>query len=181
MARSDSRVLPPLLYVFREANRLNDAKKPLDQRDADGARIISGRKGLARHPVSEAVLQAEVAANLAAILNTVHLEATEDLSETPAVARSILNFGIEDLTRLTLDDVRIDAVADNIRRALLRYEPRLLPASITVVRERKEREDGELSVRFRVQADLIASPLNIPVEYIAEADREHARFRLEGA
>lgn len=181
MARSETRVLPPLLYVFRHAHRAGDARKPLDIRDADGARVISGRRGLARNPVSEDVLQAEVTGNIVAILNTVHLQASEDLSEQPAVARSILNYGIQDLTSLTAKDARLDGVAAGILRALLDYEPRLVPKSIVVTRDREAERSVDGTVRFRVQADLIASPLNIPVEFVAEADRESARFQVQGA
>jgi type VI secretion system protein ImpF len=181
VARSDTRVLPPLLYVFRHAHRSGDAKKPLDVRDSDGARIISGRRGLSRNPISEEVLQAEVRDNIVALLNTVHLEATEDLSGQPHVAKSILNYGIEDLTRLTSNDMRLDGVAQGIKRALINYERRLEPHTVVVTRDREAEKLEDVTVRFRVQADLVSTPLNIPVEFVAEADREHARFRIQGS
>jgi len=173
-----ARLLPPLHHIFKEAHRAGDARKPLDLRDESGARILSGRRGMGRRPVDEAVLREEVTNNISALLNTVHLAASEDLSQTPEVARSILNYGLSDLARLSLGDVKIDEIGEEIRAAMIVYEPRVDPASITAERDRKI-DEATLNLRFVVHAELWAEPLNIPVEFIAEVDSELAKFRVE--
>ncbi|MEM0907217.1 MAG: GPW/gp25 family protein [Pseudomonadota bacterium] len=179
MATSKSaRLLPPLHYVFAQAHAAGDARRPLDLRDEHGDRIVSGRRGMGRFPVDEQVLRNEVSGNLAAMLNTVHLEASEDLSAVPEVEKSILNYGFPDLSRLTIDDTKINNIAAEIRTALIKYEPRVNPASIQAERD-TDVDDASLAIRFVVYAELWGEPLNIPVEYVAEVDSEFAKFRIE--
>ena len=173
-----TRLLPPLHHIFRDSHRAGDAKKPLDLRDEAGNRILAGRRGLGRHPVDETVLRDEVSSNLAVLLNTVHLAASEDLAEVPEVRKSILNYGMPDLASLTIDDTRVNDIAREIRAAMIAYEPRVDPASIKAVRD-DTADAAALELRFVVYAELYAEPLNIPVEYIAEVDTELAKFRIE--
>lgn len=177
VAPKSSRLLPPLQYLFRDAHRAGDARKAMDVRDEYGARVITGRRGMTRQPVSETVLRAEVSRNLSALLNTVHLEATQDLSAVPQARRSILNFGIDDLSSLTIDETRVNELTDTIRQAILKYEPRIVPETIEA--ERDTNTDDDLSVRFLVRADLTAEPINLPVEFVAEVERDSAKFRIE--
>ena len=173
-----ARLLPPLHHVFSEAHRAGDAKKPHDMRDERGERIVSGRRGLSRHPVDENILRDEVSKNLASLLNTVHFAASEDLSDAPEVAKSILNYGIPDLARLTIEDSAVDQIGVEIRAAMIAFEPRINPASIRADRDTSV-DSASLSLRFIVYAELWGEPLNIPVEYIAEVDSEFAKFRIE--
>ena len=165
------------MHLFRDAHWAGDARKSLDLRDEDGARIITGRRGMTRQPVSEAVLRSEVSRNLSALLNTVHMEATEDMALTPNVRRSILNFGIPDLSSYTIDEGRVDDLAQMIREAVVAFEPRIVAETIETERDRNV--DDELSVRFLVRGDLRSEPLNLPVEFIAEMERDSAKFRIE--
>ncbi|MEM9220867.1 MAG: type VI secretion system baseplate subunit TssE [Pseudomonadota bacterium] len=173
-----TRLLPPLHFVFKDAHRAGDAKKPLDLRDESGDRVISGRRGMGRHPVDENILREEVSANLQALLNTVQLSASEDLSDTPDVATSIINYGMPDLARLTLDDSRVANIASEIKGAMIAYEPRVDPQSIIAERD-LEVDPASLNLRFKVYAELYADPLKIPVEFVAEVDSEFGKIRVE--
>lgn len=166
------------MYLFRDAHAARDATRQADVRDEEGARIISGRRGMTRQPVSEPVLRREVARNVASVLNTVHLAAAEDLTAFRRVRTSILNYGIPDLSGTTIDENTVDQIAATIREALIVYEPRIIPR--TIVAERDESVSvEELRVRFTVQAQLRFEPLDIPVEFIAEVDNESGKFRIE--
>jgi len=172
------RTLPPLHFIFAQAHEAGDARKPLETRDESGARIVSGRRGMGRYPVDEADLRAEVRDNLAGLLNTVHMEATEDFSDAPEVRTSILNYGMPDLSRLTLGDVAVNDIGERIREAIVNFEPRVVPASIDARRD-DEVDDATLQLRFLVYAELRAEPLNIPVEFVAEVDNSLGKFRIE--
>lgn len=177
--RKPGRLLPPLMYLFRDAHRAGDARKHIESRDADGTRIVSGRRGLSRQPVSEAVLQQEVSSNISNLLNTVHMEATEDFARLDEVRTSIVNYGMPDLSRLSIDDSGVDDIASDIRHALVTYEPRLARGSVEAVRDNTASKAG-LEVRFFVRADLMCQPVNVPVEFVAEVERDTAKFRVEG-
>lgn len=177
-AQKRDRLTPPLMHVFRDAHQARDARKPVDLRDADGERVIAGRRGLARQPVSESVLRREVALNLANLLNTTNLGSSEDLESFTHVRTSILNYGIHDLSRLSVDEGRVSEIAEELRGAVLAFEPRLLPQSFEAARDMSARAN-DLEVRFTIRADLRCDPLNVPVEFVAEVECDSAKIKIE--
>ena len=172
------RLAPPLMHIFRDAHDKHDARKSLDLRDEDGERVIAGRRASLRRPVREAVLRAEVARNLADLLNTCSLGSSEDLTDLDYVERSILNYGIEDLAATTLESNDVGEIGEDMRRAIIVFEPRIVPETVTIVQDETVDEE-ELLVRFNVEAELRANPLNIAVEFVAEIETDNAKIRIE--
>jgi type VI secretion system protein ImpF len=164
---SEARLSPPLMHVFRAAHQAKDAKKVLDVRNEAGERIIANRRLRARHVITEATLRGEVSRDLEALLNTVALESTIDMTETPYARKSILNFGIPDIADRTIDEARVDNIPAEIKTAIMQYEPRLAAASLHVERDMSI-DPAELKVRFVVRADLTCDPVNVPVEFVAD-------------
>ena len=163
------RLSPPLMLAFRSANAARDAKTKIDLRNDQGERLIAGRRATGRTPISESLLRREVARDLEALMNTVALESTEDLSGFERVQRSILNYGFPDIAHRSIDEISVDDLGDEIRSVLMTYEPRLNRESIRASRDNSARAE-ELKLRFLVQADLRCDPLNVPVEFVADVD-----------
>jgi len=163
------RLSPPLMYAFRGASQARDAKTRVDLRDEAGERVLAGRRATARTAITEPVLRREVARDLEALMNTIALESSENLGQFEHVRRSILNFGLPDITHRSIDELSVEDVSQEIRSALMRYEPRLIRDSIRVARH-SEINEAELKVRFVVRADLLCQPLNVPVEFIADLE-----------
>ena len=172
-----TKLSPPLMQAFRAAARARDARRPLDLRDEAGERIVSGRRGSVRVAITEPALRREVALDLEMLLNTVALESSLDLSGYPEVAASILNFGLPDLARRSVDEVMLETVRRDIEKAVRRYEPRLAPETVVVVREAPVVE-GVLKARFLVQADLVCDPARVPVEFVADVDLDTAKVQV---
>jgi type VI secretion system protein ImpF len=164
---SKTRLSPPLMHVFRAAHEAKDANKKVDLRDETGERVIAGRRLRARQPITETLLRREVSRDLDALLNTVALESTVDMTDAPYVRKSILNFGIPDLTRRSIDEVGVNDIPEEIKAAIINYEPRLAAASLQVERDKRV-DPAELKVRFIVRADLTCDPVHVPVEFIAD-------------
>lgn len=164
---SKTRLSPPLMQVFRAAHRDKDAKVSLDIRNEAGERIVASRRLRARQVITEAVLREEVWRDLDALLNTVALESTVDMSETPLARKSILNFGIPDVAHRTIDEADLINVPGEIKAAILLYEPRLAAATVQVERDMSI-DPAELKVRFIVRGDLTCDPVNVPVEFVAD-------------
>jgi type VI secretion system protein ImpF len=164
---SKTRLSPPLMQAFRAAHRDKDAKKRLDIRNEAGERVVASRRLRARQVVTEAVLREEVWRDLEALLNTVAIESTIDLSGLPLVRKSIINFGIPDVAHRTIDEADLVNVPGEIRTAILVFEPRLAAASLQVERD-KSVDPAELKVRFIVRGDLTCDPVNVPVEFVAD-------------
>jgi type VI secretion system protein ImpF len=160
-------VSPPLMRAFRAAHEAGDATSKVDLRTADGDRIVAGRRLRPRQVITEKLLRHEVARDLDALLNTVALESTVEMDEAPFARRSILNFGLPDISNLTIDTTEIKRIPEEIRAAVVNFEPRLAAASLEIERD-LTLDPAELKVRFLVRADLTCYPVQVPVEFVAD-------------
>ena len=169
MARisSKTRLSPPLMHVFRAAHEAKDARKRMDVRNEAGDRAAASRRLRVGQVITEPVLRREVMRDLEAVLNSIALESTIDMSEAPYVRKSILNFGLPDITHRTIDEAGVGDVPEEITTAIINYEPRLAAASVHVERDMSV-DPVELKIRFIVRADLTCDPVNVPVEFIAD-------------
>src|SRR3982751_3712951 len=157
-ANNKNRLSPPLMYAFRAAHEARDAKTKLDLRDEAGERVIAGRRTAVRTAITEPTLRREVARDLDSLMNTIAMESSEDLEPFDHVRKSILNFGLPDIAHRSIDELGVDDIAEEIRSALVRYEPRLIPETIRVAKG-TDFDEAELKVRFVVRADLLCEPL----------------------
>jgi type VI secretion system protein ImpF len=162
-----SRLSPPLMHVFRSAHEAKDAKRTIDQRNEAGERVIAGRRLRARQVITETMLRREVSRDLDALLNTIALDATVDMEHAPHVRKSILNFGFPDIALRTIDENGVDDIPDEIRTAIVNYEPRIAADSLRVARD-KQVDPVELKIRFVIRAELVCHPVHVPVEFVAD-------------
>ena len=165
--RQDERLQIPLMFAFRDAYEKRDAKRVEDIR-AEGERVIANRNSL-RRGASESVLKQDLGTDLASLVDTINLGSAIALDALPYVSRSVLNYGLPDLSPIVAGTDNVDAIGVSLRAALLRHEPRLNRKSLSVQRN-GDGEDSGQRVRFRVHAELISRPLDIPVEFVAEVD-----------
>lgn len=158
----------PLMFAFRDAYEKQDADKAEDVR-VDGERVISERNSIRRRGTEETLLRHDLTRDLSSLLDTTDLASATDIEEFEYVRKSILNFGIYDLTHVILNADATDEVMDNLRRALLQHEPRLQPESLLITRTDTSDDVGQ-RVRFSIRAEMMCKPLDIPVEFVAELD-----------
>jgi type VI secretion system protein ImpF len=155
------------MHVFRAAHEAKDAKRIIDQRNEAGERVIAGRRLRARQVITESMLRREVSRDLDALLNSVALEATVDMENAPNVRRSILNFGLPDIARRSIDETGVDEIPDEIRTAIVNFEPRIAADSLRIARD-KEIDPVELKIRFVIRGELVCHPVHVPVEFVAD-------------
>ena len=89
--------------------------------------------------------------DLVSLLNTTCLGSAEDLSDAPQVQRSILNYGLPDLSKRTIDDNRLAELVNEIESALADFEPRLVRNTIKARRNANVKAT-DLKLRFVVEA-----------------------------
>jgi type VI secretion system protein ImpF len=168
LSKNKTRLSPPLMHVFRAAHEAKDAAKKIDPRHNPGADHVVGVRRLGtRQTITESLLRKEVSHDLDALLNTIALESTLNMSDAPYVRKSILNFGIPDLTKRSIDEIGVNDIPEEIRTAIINFEPRLAADSLHVERDTSV-DAAELKVRFIVRADLICDPVHVPVEFVAD-------------
>lgn len=165
------------MLAFRASFRAKDSKKISEERDAGGERIIAGRRSAWRRAADEVTLRQELNDDLVTLLNTVNFASSEDIGEFSFVAKSILNYGLADLTSITIDETIVDDIGGELREALINYEPRFAAGSIEIERDRTL-DPGTLKIRFNIHAEMLASPIDVPVNFVADIDLDSAKMRI---
>ncbi len=166
--KQKDRLQIPLMYAFRDAFAKHDSEKQEDVR-VDGERVMTDRNSLRRRSAEEGPLKKDLSVDLLSLVDTIDLASCVDIDELDYVKKSILNFGLYDLTHVTLGSDAAELIAGQLKTALLQHEPRLSPDSLVVERV-KDEDFVNQRLRFRVKAEMMARPLDIPVEFIAEFD-----------
>lgn len=126
---------------------------------------------------NEAALRSTLLRELDWLLNTVNLDAVQDLSSFPEVRGSTLNYGLGDLSGTLLTGRGVQARARDIREAILRFEPRVERGSLDVDPSLEDARPN--SVSFVIRGDVTAAVQAMPVEIRTdvEVDTGNASFR----
>lgn len=146
-------------------------------RTAEGESEVSTRMRQRREGVSEAALREHLQADLNSLLNTTRLGSAVDLEGLPEVAKSILNYGMQDLSDLSTQDLATHNVAETVRQTLLTYEPRLVPGSVEV-KLSDPRGDARQRLSILVQGELMGDPVDIPLDFDAEVDLGVGKLKM---
>jgi type VI secretion system protein ImpF len=157
-----------LMHVFRSAAESGDSR---DGRASyrDGDREVTARSKERREGTSEENLRRHLSNDMASLMNTISLDAAVDLSEYPYIQKSVLNFGFGDLSTLSDKNYAASEISRFIRETLIRHEPRLVPASIEI-HINKDAESITQRLTFDISADMVASPVDVPLDFVAEVD-----------
>ncbi len=135
-----------------------------------------GVEGRDQRVISASRLRECVTRDLAWLLNCVNLGEDEALDAYPEVARSVVNFGIPDLTGAAASGVKADTLQRQLREAIVAFEPRLTPATLRVnVQADMERMDQH-SLSFRIDAEMWAQPMPLNLYLKTDVDLETGRF-----
>lgn len=164
------------MFAFREAHRARDSRKNIDLRDETGVRIIAGRRSV-KGAVTEIQLREQLSRDLNYLLNTVNLESAIDLTRHAHVKRSIINYGIPEISNRTIDEDRASDIVTEIENALMTFEPRLVPKTIRVARDHSIDRDS-LNVRFVVSGEMSCDPVAVPVEFVADIEIDSGKLKI---
>ena len=138
--RPDERLKPSLL------DRLTD-DEPTESREAIRQRFASASS-----------LRASVVRDLGWLLNSVRLSTVQELAAYPRAASSALNYGLPDLAGRTLTSIDVPGLEAELTRAIINYEPRLIPETVLVSMRDAPTDLGINSMQFTIEATLTAYP-----------------------
>lgn len=164
------------MHVFRAARVQKDATADV-QKTQDGSREVTARSKERRVGTDEHTLRRHLTADLASLMNTINLDAIVDLEDTPYVAKSIVNFGFGDMSDANDSLFARQKISQLIRETLIQHEPRLIPETIeiTVVVDDQEKDQR---MSFDIQAEMIATPVDIPLNFVAEVDMGAGKMQM---
>ena len=117
-------------------------------------------------------LRAALLRDLAWLLNTGHLQTVEDLEDYPEAGRSVLNYGIPDLSGLTVSGLDAVAIEKAVRQAIVDFEPRIAPQTLRVSVQANGPTNARSAVVFRIEGELWAKPSSQPLYLKTEVDLE---------
>ncbi len=123
--------------------------------------------------------------DLAWLFNTSNYEAnpfegSKPLNEVhPLVARSVLNFGVPDLTGRLVAGMTPDMLEDMLREAILRFEPRILPGSIRVRAVIDRDEMSGNTIGFEIEGELWSQPVPMRLLLRTEIDVESGHVAVQ--
>lgn len=132
------------------------------------ARAAEARIDLDRY--GESAVRASVRRELGWLLNTVRLEASCDLSRTPQVRTSVLNYGLPDMTGRGSTATAVESRAAEIAQAIRTFEPRLDAGKLHV--EARPGVDTVNAVAFVIHGDVTSAVDALPVRFLASVEVE---------
>jgi type VI secretion system protein ImpF len=175
--KSDGYFQVSLMNVFRQAARDRDAKQGSVEVTDDGGRVLSKRTVQRREGAGEDLLRKHLMDDLVNLLGTINMESVQALDEFPHVQKSILNYGIMELSRTSTDSIHSPALLRDLKTALLRHEPRLIDETVQVKLRHEETDTGQ-RVSLSVNAEMTAKPVDVPLEFVAEIDAGAGKLAL---
>lgn len=157
---TQERLQPSLL------DRLTD-DEPGKREESREKRVISANR-----------LRECVTRDISWLLNCVNMGAEEQLAEYPEVARSVVNFGIPDLTGVALSGVDARVLQRQLRDAIVAFEPRLTSSTLQVTVNADGTRMDRQSLVFNIESEMWAQPIPLNLYLKTEVDLETGAFNV---
>jgi type VI secretion system protein ImpF len=128
--------------------------------------------------LSSRQLRAAIVRDLGWLLNTGRLDATMRLDAYPAVAKSVLNYGIPELSGSILSNINAAMLERSIRDSIIDFEPRILRHSLKVRVLIEDDAARRNALTFEIQAEAWGHPGPLHFLLKTEMDLEHGHVSI---
>jgi type VI secretion system protein ImpF len=112
------------------------------------------------------------------LLNSCDLASVQDLSNHPQTIDSVVNFGLPDLTGRHVSSLEVASLERDLRRAILRFEPRILRHSLKVRAMVDKAQVSHNAIRFDIEGELWGQPMPQQLYLKTEVDLETGAFEV---
>lgn len=129
-----------------------------------------------RRVLSVRSLRESVLRDLAWLLNTTNLLSVTDHGKLPHLTNSVLNYGMPDISGISVAGLNLTDLERGIRQAIWDFEPRLIRASVTVKAVSTEADHNK--IMFEIEGDMWAQPYPERLYLKTELDMDRAAIRL---
>jgi type VI secretion system protein ImpF len=130
-----------------------------------------------RRVLSIRTLRDGVLRDLAWLLNTTNLLSVTDLPKLPHVANSVVNYGMPDISGLSVAGLNLTDLERCIRQAIWDFEPRLVRSSVSVKANAANAGENN-KIMFEIEADMWAQPYPERLYLKTELDVDRASIKL---
>ncbi len=128
-----------------------------------------------RRVMSIRTLREGVLRDLAWLLNTTNLLSVSSVQNLPHLANSVLNYGMPDISGLSISGLNVVDLERGIRQAIWDFEPRLIRASVKVKALPSESTN---KIMFEIEGDMWAQPYPERLYLKTELDMDRSTIRL---
>ena len=136
--------------------------------DHDPTRKVEGRD---ERVLSRSQLRASVLRDLSWLFNSTNLSSSVDLSAYPLAAQSTLNYGLSALAGNPVAGLEFAEVERILKEAILRFEPRILPNTLSVRGIPAKDPMGHHNVlSLEIMGELWSQPY--PLEFLIKTDMD---------
>ena len=125
-------------------------------------------------------LREAVLRDLTWLLNTTNLEAGQDLEAYPDVTRSVVNYGVPDLSGISVSGTDVPGLERALRQAIAVFEPRILRDSLRVRLEINETQMSQNAITFLIEGELWAEPVPLRLYLKSEIDLDTGEATVSG-
>lgn len=147
-------------------DRLTDLK-PAESKES------SSHQSMSQTQFKEAVIR-----DLGWLLNSVALDVCQNLEKYPEVQRSVINFGLPDMSGHTSSNVDARTMETAIRKAIQLFEPRIIRNSLKVKVHSNPDTMSHNSLVFEIAGSVFGQPSPFQVVLKSELDLECGEFQL---
>jgi len=134
----------------------------------------SSHQSMSQSQFKEAVIR-----DLGWLLNSVAMDVCVDLEKYPEVKRSVLNYGLPDMSGHTSSNVDMRFMENAIRAAIHLFEPRVIKQSLQVEILSNPDEMSHNSLIFKIAGSVFGQPSPFHVVLKSELDLECGDFKLK--
>jgi type VI secretion system protein ImpF len=145
--------------------------------DEPGKRYESHDKRI----ISMSRLRQSVLRDLAWLLNTTHLASTEVLDDYPLVARSVLNYGVSELSGQLVSSLDASQMERTLYQAIIDFEPRILPQTLRIRMLEESALESHNRLVFQIEGQLWAVPAPSHLLLRTEIDLDEGEVILTDA
>ena len=138
----------------------------------------NSQESSSQQSMSQLQFKQAVIRDLGWLLNSVALDVCVDLEPFPEVKRSVLNYGLPDLSGHTSSTVDVRSVEKSIREAIHQFEPRILRNSLKVKVHSNPDDMSHNSMVFEIEGAVFGQPSPFQVVLKSELDLESGEFKL---
>ncbi len=142
--------------------------------EPDKSTESSSQQSMSQMQFKEAVIR-----DLSWLLNSVALDVCVDLDLYPEVQKSVLNFGLPDLSGRTSSSVDIHSIEKSIKHAIHQFEPRIIRNSLKVKVHANPDTMSHNSIIFEIAGAIFGQPSPFQVVLKSELDLELGEFILK--
>jgi type VI secretion system protein ImpF len=142
--------------------------------DDEPDKLVESRE---RRVLSLRSLREGVLRDLAWLLNTTNLFSVTATARLPHVANSVLNYGMPDISGMSVAGLNLADLERGIRQAIWDFEPRLIRGSV-VVRASAADAGQHNKIMFEIEGDMWAQPYPERLYLKTELDVDRASVRL---